>query len=494
MTTVDPQRAVAYIQERGLGNPWQSLPAETNIQAISGGGSSFESDFAQGQYIGTRKTSNPERLTGTIEVRRATTSKIRELASKSCMFTLGIFYGCKPISLLNFDFGTLYVDVGVTSSGTSDVLVDGTEGIDPKVMDTLDFSAATGIEVRPLSPTDVSGEVAEFALNDIIPIGVERCPGICGDYRDGAEEWLAVGDSDGVVTTPNILYSSDKGGSWTIATIAAITNGAATSVALVNDRVIVTAKGTTNGIYIAPLESVKAGLGTDFSLAAGVGATAADAFNKVVAIDHATAIAVGDNGKVVVSTDGGYSWTRIFLSGPTSTATVHSIAVIDRNMIYVGGIGLLNRIRNLSFSQNIDLTGISSPTILCMDSPPNRPNEVYFGTSGGAIYRIRNAYAATPLIEAVNFDKPSGGSSIRGISFGGTSGAVMFVLQVDSTPASRVMVDYSGGAGGSWMIATAPFSSAVQITLNALAAAGANFALAVGEEISSYGTILKVAG
>lgn len=485
---INPLNSIAVVQPGGAGRPIKWLPAETDVDAISGGDISYEYDWAGTQYIGARRTSNPGAWTGTINSRRLVVSELRRLAEQICLFNFLLAYGCPPQTLTEFDFLEVYVDAGVTSLGASDQISTRTTGTDPRLMDNLGISAGVRVELRPLGQSNISGTTIVSGINDIVPVASARCASVCGGYLDGTEEWIAVTDGIAPGTVPQLLHTDDGGNTWTVIPIAAVTNAVANGVAIAGDKVLVACSGTTGGIYTAPLKDIRAG-SASFTLAAGT--LAANAFNAIAA-NNMDAIAVGNAGLISVSRDGGYSWT--VLSSGTASA-LNDVSMNDGSLaVAVGASGTVVRVDHLARVTLFNPSALTGLALTAVAIPPNRPNEAYVGTQTGGIFKTDNINYSTPTWSELGFDKPSGGSSINAIGFGGPNGVTFWVLQENGTAQTRVLVDYSGGAMGAYVRAITPFASSIGASGNAIGVASGNYAMWVGEaDVSTYGTIARVA-
>lgn len=489
MSAINPTLTKTFIQPYGLGNPILALPEETDVSGPSGGSVSFESDFAGKKYVGSRQTSDPERWTFDVSSRRTTISKLRKLATQpACLHTIIILNGCPTQDFTQFSFGEMYIDAGNAGLSASDAIAKKTDQIDPRLMDVVSISAAIRLEFHPLTHVDASGTVfADGAVNDIINLSNPRCAGFCGDATDGDTEFLAVGDGADPATIPRIAYTSDAGNSWTVQTIAAVANGAAESVTVSGNRVIVACSGTNGGVYGAPLSAVRAGTAT---FAAVTGIATGATYNAVLAVGSVV-VACGASGALYISRDGGFSFTAI-TSGVASA--LNAIAADDENLIFIGGAaGVLLRLRNTNHIGALTVTGLSTNVISSLAVPTTR-TEVYVGTTSGKIFRSRNAADPLPTWKELSFDKPSGGGIIEDMAFSDPKGATFWVAQTNGSSQSRILIDRSGGAMSEYAVEIGTYTSPTNAIINAVAPANIDFALTAGEEVSSNGFLGRIFG
>jgi hypothetical protein len=479
---INPSLTKVLLQTGGNANPFQFLPRETDVDAISGGGVTVESDFAGREYVGSRQTSNPARWTGNLSSRRTTVSKLRNLASDGlpCFHNLVILNGCESQDFTKFSMGEKYVDFTFSGLTPSDMIAKKTDQADPRLMDAIAVDAAIRIEFHPLAHTLQGTAFGDAGINHIINIKNPRCSGRCGDYDAGDREFIAVADPISPATAPRIGYTGDGGNTWTIGNIAAVANGVAQWVAVHGNNVIIAASGTDAGLYRAPLDGVKAGTAT-FTPVTGAPAAA---FNCVMSIESLV-VAVGASGNLYISRDGGYSVTQL-ASGVSST--LNAIAGDSESLFFIGGAsGVVRKVVNGRVVSGVTVTGLSTDNVTALAVPANRTNELYVGSVAGKIYRTKNAGDALPVWKELSFDKPSGGGIIEHMAFSDAMGSFFWVVQTNGSSQSRVLIDYSGGDMASAAVAIGSFTSPGNAIINAIAPANADYALTVGEPVNSNG-------
>lgn len=475
MSLINPSLTSVFIQPSGAGNPLRYIDPENIAAAYSGGGVAVESDFVRGRYVGSRLTQNPARTSLQVSARRRTISALRDLArNPTCLPNVYMLTGCPPQNFDRFDLLTILVDAAITSNGVSGNIADGTTIADPKLMDQLTFDGGVMVEARPLGHDPLATDFGAAGFTDVKLVGEPYCSGTCGPGSDGAQEFILLQEPIAPATVPKIMYTPDRGQTWFDQTIAAITNGAANAVAIVGNRVVVAASGTTPGLFVAPLEDVKTGT------AVFVAASSA-AHNDVVALDDVTAIAVGAAGRISLTQDGGYSWST--LTSPVATTLNRVAAGSDKNLVWaVGASGTVLRIRNLSVVASISVPDVGSDNLTAAAVPRDRTNEFYVGSATGEIHRTRDAWNPTPAFEELGFSKPSGGGIIEDIKFIPDARQVaMFVLQSNATTETRVLVDYSGGNMATWALGVGTFASPDNSLITRIAPANINFAMTAGD-------------
>jgi hypothetical protein len=488
MSLINPSLTSVFVQPSGAGNPLRYIDPENIAAAYSGGGVAVESDFVRGRYVGSRLTQNPGRVSMQVSARRRTISALRDLArNPTCLPNVYLLTGCPPQNFDRFDLLTILVDAAITSNGVSGNIADGTTLADPKLMDQLTFDGGILLEARPLTH-DLQGDALSTAgFTDIKAIGEPYCAGACGAGSDGAQEFLMLAAPIAPATIPSIFYTNDGGVTWTSQTIAAITNGSADAVAIIGNRVVVAATGTTPGLFTAPLEDVRTGSAVFI-------AASTQAHSDVVALDDVTGIAVGAAGRISLTQDGGYSWAT--LTSPVATALNRVAAGSDKNLVWiVGASGVILRLRNLRTVQQIVYAGVGSDNLTAVAVPRDRTNEVYVGSAVGEIHRSRDGWNPAPVWQEVGFTKPTGGGIVEDIKFiPEARQAVMFVVQSNAATESRVLVDYSGGNMATWALAVGSFSSPANSLIKRIAPANVNYALTVGPVDGGAGFVGVVTG
>lgn len=479
-----------FIQRGGPGNPWEYLEPETEVDAIAGGDQSVESDYARSQYIGRRKTSNPGDFTGTVMARRYNVrSVLRDLAKNQCYFSLLLLSGCPELDITQYNGGIDLIDAFFTTRYNSSAkMIDSMEGANAKVLDSLPFSAPVLHEWRRLSHDKVPNAV-NAAINDVIALGNKRCAGACGTENDGSQEYVAVGDPVGPSTVPRVLYTSDGGVTWKSCTLTGITDAVAVRVTKDGDRILIACTGTSAGLWAISYATLKDPATTTAIAAALVsGISSGTAVNDVLAVGNRI-FAVGDTGTIWHSTDRGYSFA--VLNNTATANDLSRIAARDEQTVYFGGAsGTLLVYRNLTSISDISPSAITGDDVTALAVPFRWTDEVYVGTSTGEVWRSRDSAVNW---SQVRFSGDNTGT-IAGLEFWGELGALLFIVQNTAAPLGRVLVDRSGGAGGANVQLLGGYTSPSNAGYNAIAPSDANFAIVVGEVVSTQGYIGRVHG
>lgn len=439
----DSRLAKVFIQPDGPGNPYYFTDPETDLDALGGGSQSFASDWgAQGGYFGSRKTSNPGDVTGTITSRRYdAASKLREIAESGCLCGLLAVNGCNTLESYDFNSALYLLDTGFTSrQNTGGRLVDSTPGENAKVVDTLPYRAAKAVEWRRLSSGRIATTVVATLL-DIIAVGNKACAG-CSVSNDGNKEFIAVSGAVAPSTVPRIYYTSDGGLTWKSCTLTGIATGTANRVTKIGDSIVIAVSGGSGGLYRVSYTTLKSAA-TTTSIAATLATGVASGTNFLdIKSAGNTILACGNGGIVYISKDKGYSFSQ--LNHGLTAGNLFGMAMYDENTAYFAGATTAM----LVYTAGV-FSLVTIPVTASFVAVPPRPNEVYFNDSGtsGLIYRSRDALVST---EIMPYALPGVNAIVGDIQFIGDRGELMMFLVWNSGGAafSSLYVDRSGGAGG----------------------------------------------
>jgi len=367
----------------------------------------------------------------------------------------------------------------------------GFEGSDTPQTRTFPVEADGAIEIDTLTRTNISGTVSGLAINHIISIGYPRYPGqVAGEYEanPGNKEFLAVTSRAGAGGVPRLLYTLDGGLTWTTIQLTGMTDGDGTGVALAGDNVVISMSNTGGGLVWAKWSEIKKGTHT---WTRSTNISSGTVVNRVMAVSNTTLYACGNSGAVYKSVDGGITFAS---AGTAVTANnLTRMAVASENLIWFGGAsGTLVRLLNGAMSV-VTVTGLSTTAINSLAVPymsPTRLSQVFVGAANGNVYRTFDGDATTPTWTTAY---ASGFSAIDGLDFAGPNGDVLFIVQTNASTQSRVVVDYSGGYFGQDIRAYGSFTDPGNPTIDHIAAADHNTAIAVGPVQSSQGYIERIA-
>jgi hypothetical protein len=351
---------------------------------------------------------------------------------------------------------------------TGDVVSDIENLGDPLRM-TIGQRAAAYLNIMPVQHLRQTTALA-FASNAVISVGYPRTAGdIAGENtnNDGLQEWMALTAKDGS-NLPHLLWTQDKGSTWTDVTLTGMTNMDGTGVAKAGQYIVVSGGSTGGGLAYAKWDDIKAGTAT---WTRSTNITAGTVVNAVVAPSNGTVVyACGAAGAVWKSTDSGITFTS---AGTAVTANALTKAVVaDETLVWFGGAsGALVKLYN-GIMASVTVTGISTSAINALAVPPGigRGTELFVGAANGHIYVTVNSMATAPVFATRAFDQ-SGTGAVDALAFGGYEGNVLWVAQTNAgVTGSRIIRDFSGGKLGNDCEVIGSFTSPTNATYNAIGA------------------------
>lgn len=504
-----PTNTFVDVQPGGSGNAWAIFDRDGGINGPSGGGQPVESRWGRGdnggfEPRGTVVTGNPERFTGQLSTRLKYEEFLLTLQQTNCFYNLRVRQICDdPYQLTNYKAAIVYPESFTTSRSYSDNLANATEDNEADLMDQYDFSAITESRYLKCRHDDIKKTWSDFAFNRVRNVSTIRCGGgDCGIPQQGNENYVAVTDVDNTPgyagnPAPNLYYTTDRGVNWSSVAIPLFPNGNATDVVKAGGLILVACP--TFGVAYARYQDILDQVPNPNVWTLSSGFSAPNGPNALSVVDGSLVIAVGNNGRIWQSTDGGLTFTLI--DSTTTAVTLNAVSFASENLAWIGGnSGVLLRV---SIANGVVATiaivpvrttaGVTlSSNILTVQAPSNRVNEVYVGTAGGQVWRSRAATNSRVFFETLSFVL-SGNGQINDIQFAGYKGEVMFVIQTNAASNSRVLRDLSGGAMGNDVEVIGDFTSPANNKMNSIATANVNEAVTVGEVVNSYGWIGKVA-
>lgn len=480
MAVWDSKGAKVFIQPYGPGNPFYFTDIETDMEAISGGSLSFQSDYSGDDYVSSRRTSNPGDVTGTLNARHYdVASTLRDLADGGCYHGILAANGCTTLDVADFNSAIYMTDAAFTAKmNVSAKLIDRTVGDNPKVMDTLPFRAAKAQEWRRLGSSRIGsiGGVIQ-APSRIISAGSKNCPGCGGPVNDGNQEFISI--SPITASLPRIYYTGNGGSTWKNIQVTSMINVTTTDdVTKIGDSILIAVStGVGNGIWRLSYATLK-----DAATTATITATksVSGAFTRVLAVGNSV-YACGNGGIVYISKDRGYTFTQ--LNHGLTANNLLSIAGRDENLVVFGGTsGEVLVYQNTVFA--LKNSGVAS-NITAIAIPPRITDEVYVGHVNGTIYRSRDSRVTWEQVQL-----PSTAGQISQLTFVGERGALLFILRVSGSD-TEILVDRSGGAGGA---AVAQVRAVVTPDVFSIAMTSPNFGLALCEIVSSNIVVERISG
>jgi photosystem II stability/assembly factor-like uncharacterized protein len=278
-------------------------------------------------------------------------SEIFRLAKQRCPVDVQIHFGActDPRQFNRFTKALIWENTRLSSYSTDD-LGAMQDGDNAAITETGDLSIKEAYEVLQLTVEARATDVVHNEVTDAVLCDLQACYDECGDESDGCQKIYVLhgGILGSPGTPPDVAWTDDGGATWSNDEIYTLTSSEeATALACVGDYLIVISQDTDSahykerddvldgvvgswteddtGFVSSPLDIWSVGAlafivgetGYIYSYEiAGEGATVLDAgvitsedLQAVHAIDEEHAVAVGENG-VVVYTTNGVSWQQ----------------------------------------------------------------------------------------------------------------------------------------------------------------------------------------
>ena len=297
-----------------------------------------------------------------------------EIISMVCPFHIQAHYGqCADPQDANGGWEKILAyDHCYFTARSSDDLTALDSGERAMIMLTGEITARKMWEVNQMNlgevaDAEVTREVADVMVADYISCGD------CGYESDGDQRIFAVASGPGAESptiSPILLQSSDGGTTWATYDITTMTDtDAPTAVAISGGRAIVTVNDTP-GVHVADLNALDTWMVSTAVFATGVndiyspsgahawmvgdggyiwfssrpaneaivqesGSTTSENLLAIHGVDNRNLVAVGENGAILVTTNGGRTWQ----TSPTAPALVGDIHTVWMRTAYTWLIG-----------------------------------------------------------------------------------------------------------------------------------------------------------
>lgn len=492
------------VRVNGPGNPWQILEFDAELAAPSGGGQPVDSRWGRGtngqpEYRGLITTGNPERFTAQIMSRLRSESFLTELTKVRCTFDIRARQKCDdPNNPVNYTEAIIERDGAVTSRSYSGQLVNASTDQDEDIKSQYD--ASFGVEERMVKVRhdNISGTVADFALNMVRSIGIPTCNCV---IDTGDQTFIAVSDADSTsgyaaIPTPVFYYTLDGGTNWTGVYIDVFPAGDAVDVLKAGDYIL--AASPTFGVAYARWQDILDGVAAPNLWRLSSGFTAPNGVNRFDVVNGTKVLAVGNGGRMWLSTDGGISFSVLAAASAVTSQNLNCVAWVNENLAWIGGAsGVLVRYDNGSLAVvpvQTSAGAVLSSAIRSVAIPQRRGKELYIGTANGNIYKTTNSLANKVIFTIAAIDQ-SGTGEISDLQFGGLWGSVLFYIQTNASSNSRVVRDISGGSlQANQCEIIGSYTSPVNSKINSIGVADINTAITVGEKAGAQAFIGKVRG
>lgn len=490
-------QTVVEIQRGGPGTAIVLLDPSATVSGPSGGGQSvadrwtrdFEGGAGAYKRAGVYRDGAPERFTFDLSTNLQVSDFLTKLTKFKCEHILRVRYHCGNVEdPTNYNAQLVYTQAFGTGYNYDNNIANGTpEGV--PLMTVVNESASEEVRVSKVQHLDISASVSDFALNDIISVGVEQCAGDCGLENDGNQKFFAVGDRDNTpgyasTSVPMFHYTEDGGSTWDDNPIDVALTQDALRVYSIGQYVFV-ALGSS-GLGYARFQDIKDGVSNPWALATGLSGLTVNALAYAGGADVYVA---ANGGNIYKSTDGGLSFTALS-AGTVTAQNLNDVVFVSNTLGYfVGNSGAIVKYFNGALTL-ITVSGLTA-NINTVAIHKDRPKEVYVGTAGGNIYRSRDVGVTWTSMSFPGF----GAGQIKMLRFAGPQGMHLYAIQRNvAGTKSRVLRDLSGGFLSYCTEVVGSYDSPANSVINAIAPSDANTALTVGEKDGDYAFIGKISG
>jgi len=494
---------VVDIQKGNTGDVgWVVLDADAEVDAPSGGGVSYETDWGRSEigssvYYGQHATGNPAVATTNIKARIKAQDYLAGLlrdsnirwdgdACNANRLNLRIRFRCGDMRDVSNWQEILYLyDVKNTSFGFDNMVADSSTGVDENIKQTEAIQAGFMFRQAPLLHRDISGATLTTAQNKIIWLG--------GNKFVTASESASVGVSPGLTG-----YTSDNGATWAQESVTPFTSGHTTDVTE-SGRYVIYA-GSADGCAYVDKKELLAGTGT-YTASTGI-ATNFPSF--VDTCPNGRVWAVGDGGYVWKSDDNGITFVQQGFSASATTENITSIHAVQDNKVFCGlangGILVINGLDNPTatvIANSVTGTTDQIDALICGTHPSLK--NLIIGTDAGEIFKTTDRNATAPTFTQPSFPN-TGVGGIRAFDWGSLYCEALYIVQDNASPVGQVIRDLSGGALGDNQIEIANTTAFLPTNagMNDIAIArnrqgtSTGSGLSCGEVVSSQGFIGEV--
>lgn len=363
-------------------------------------------------------------------------SELARLARIGCSFDLHYHIGvCTDPTLFNtFQKAIVWEEVDLTNYSSDDI---GAleEGERSAVNETGAISAREFYEVLRLAFSEVAGDIVTNEVVDVVVCDAISC-GECEEESDGCERVYAVtlggGGSPG--TPADVVYTLDGGAGWNTSEVDSL--GAAenpTALACVSGYVVVVSNDSCSLHYVLQTDLDMVGDETWIENLTGFVATGCP--NDIWSVGN-YAFIVGDNGYIYGVADPTVGVT-VLDAGASTGLTLRAVHAMDRNTaVAVGSNGVVVRTLNggdtwqemnrpTGLGVHLHCVWVKTETEWWVGSSDGR---LFYTLDGGVIWNLA-------------FDW--GGGIVYDIAF--SKDGMMAVSHTTAAPLGRLLRSYDGG-------------------------------------------------
>lgn len=398
-------------------------------------------------------------------------SELLALAKIKCASDIQIHFGsCEdPSDFNNFSKAVVLEDAFLTNVSTDEL---GTleSGGQAAVNESADVSANEWYEVLPLTFSERGGDTVTLEVVDVIVCDKTSC-GECDDESDGCDKIYGVTiAAGGSPSTPaDVVFSLDNGDTWLahdVDTMSVSDNGSA--IACIGDYVAVVSNDTASLHYALKSEFTTY---TDPTFTEVTGGFVAGGEPNDIWSVGTKAFIVGDDGYVYVTEDATAAVT-VLDAGVATIDNLNAVHAASSTVaVAVGNSGAVVYTTN-----GTTWAAASRPTgaavhLMCVAAKNDK--EWWVGSDAGSLYYTTDAGVTWTEKSFTG----SGSGVVRDVVF--ASDSIMYLSHDTTAPAGRILRSYNGGYSFVVMpegTATLPANDRI----NSLAACSADANLIIG--------------
>lgn len=425
-----------------------------------------------------------ERPTTTIEGRYMmdALSTLLDLARKGCSFDVHLHMGeCSDPSEYNtFKKGVVFESASLTNFST-DELGALASGDNASVNESADLSAADLYEIFPLSMTEQAATIVTNEIIDVVICDNISC-GECEDQSGGCEKIYALSKAaGGSPTTPaDIVYSLDAGVTWYAHDIDTL--GAAEEPDALDcvGSYIVVVSNETDSCYYALKSEFQAGAGDPAFTTIGDGILAAGSPNAIWSAGN-KAFIVGDGGYIYKMEDA-TAGVEVLSAGGATVDVLNAVHGLSETFaVAVGNNGAVVYTTDGDNWASVTVDPVGGGTHLTGVAVRGESDWIVVTDAGSMYYSLDQGDSWT----AKAFPGSGAAGTCRDIAFSNVSVGYL-AHDVTATTRGRILRTYDGGY--SWQVlpegtGTLPLNE--QVSALAACAANPNFVVGVGLAIGS---------
>lgn len=372
-------------------------------------------------------------------------SKLLRLAQQGCPLDIAITIGgeCKDPSIFNTGWEKiLYLPASILTnwSPDNDLGSLGSDGQNP-INETSSVSARSMFEVLPLSLVERAGSVISNELLDGFAVDGLQCPG-CGVPGEGHTLFYFVSDAAGgsPSTAADVVYSLTSGASWAVSEVDSLGSAESpTGIAKVGSYVVVVSNDSASLHYV--LQSELNTTGDETWQEVSTGFETGGEPNDIWSTGN-KAFVVGDGGYIYSTIDPTAGVTALD-EGSATTDDLNAVHAINEDFaIAVGNAGaILKTTDGVQWQSLTRFVGVGVNLTCCWMLDKNiwfvggNDGKLYYTEDGGTTWSEKTFPG-------------SGSGEVRDIAF--STRNVGYLSHSTATPAGRVLRTISGG--NSWYV------------------------------------------